>query len=112
MRKKECWMEYSSELLNSDPPLAQVDNIQPELDQLDIDMKDQNEEEIMKCIKQLKNHKAAGYNDITGGMLKSGGEKLEEWITRIYKIERKKNPKTEGKEQLSKCQKKGPYNLL
>ena len=43
-------MEYFSELLNSDPPPAPVDNIQPEWDQLDIDMSDPNEEEIRKCI--------------------------------------------------------------
>ena len=34
----------------------------------------------------VKNHKAAGNNDITGKMLQSGGKKLEAWLTRICKI--------------------------
>ena len=38
-------MECFSEFLNSDPPPALVDNIQPKWDQLDIDMSDPNEEE-------------------------------------------------------------------
>ena len=69
------WMKYFSELSNSPP--APVVNIQPEWDQLDIDMSDPNQEEIRKCIQQLKTHKAAGYDAITGEMLKSGGQKLE-----------------------------------
>ena len=74
-------MEYFSELLNSDQLPAPADNIQPEWDQLDIDMSDPNEEEIRKCRKQLKHHTTAGYDDITGEMLKSGGKELEEWLT-------------------------------
>ena len=74
-------IEYFSELLNSDQLPAPADNIQPEWDQLDIDMSDPNEEEIRKCRKQLKHHKTADYDDITGEMLKSGGKELEEWLT-------------------------------
>ena len=63
------WMEYFSKLLNADPPAVPITNIEPEWDKLDIDMSDPNEEVIKKCIKQLKKHKAAGYDDITGEML-------------------------------------------
>ena len=68
------WMEYFSERLNSDQPVTPITNIQPEWDKLHIEMSDPNEEEIRKCIKQRKTNKAAGYDDITGEMLKSGGK--------------------------------------
>ena len=42
------WMEYFSELLNSNPTPAPVVNIQPKWDLLDIAMSDPNEEEIRK----------------------------------------------------------------
>ena len=48
------WMEYFSELLNAAPPAAPITSIEPEWDKLDIDMSDPNEEQIKKCIKQLK----------------------------------------------------------
>ena len=79
--------------MNSDPPPAPSDNIQPEWYRLDIEMSDPNEEEIRTCIKQLKKHEVAGYDDITVEILESGGQKLEEWLTRICKIV-SKNEKT------------------
>ena len=106
-------MEYFSELLNAHPPATPITNREPEWDKLDIDMSDPNEEEIKKCIKQLKNHKAAGYDDITGEMLKSGGKKLEEWLTRICKIvwKNEKPPEDWKKGVIIKLPKKGDLTI-
>ena len=70
-------MEYFSCPLNSLPPSAPVGSIESEWDKLDTALADPNEEEIRKYIKQFRNHKAGGYDDITGEMLESDGKKLK-----------------------------------
>ena len=67
-------MEYfrPTDPSDADPRTALVGNIQPVLDQLDIDMSCPNGNEMKKCLKHLKHPKAAGYDDISGEMPKSG----------------------------------------
>ena len=70
------------------------------------------EEEIREAIAQLKNNKAPGEDQITGEMLKLGGEPIVQWLTRlacsIWQSE--KIPEDWQKQLVIPLHKKGAYD--
>ena len=77
------WAEHFRELLTVEPPEDVLTNIGTEWEELDIDLSDPTASEVDKAVKRLKNNKAAEYDKITAEMLEAGGDKLQEWLTRV-----------------------------
>ena len=82
-KKLKRWAEYFRELLNIEPSVSPLEDITAEFDDLEIDLSPPTKNEVDRAVRNLKNNKAAGYDKITGEMLKAGGDKLIEWLLRI-----------------------------
>ena len=70
-KKLERWAEHFRELLNVEPPVSPLEDITAEFDELKIDLSPPIINEVHRAVRNLKNNKAAGYDKITGEMLKA-----------------------------------------
>jgi hypothetical protein len=80
----EKWVDYCTDLLNKDTTDELVDNIGVENDIL---LPPPTLEEVKKQIKAIKKNGAPGVDNITGEMIKYGGDELLKYVfALIYKI--------------------------
>ena len=70
-KKLERWAEHFSEILNPLPPSVVLQDVPVEYEELDVKLDPPSREEIARAV-----NRAPGFDDITGEMLKAGGEKL------------------------------------
>ena len=77
------WAEYFEELLNRPAP-ANTPDIPAAEEDLPIDCGKPTREEIRKAIKQLKNDKAAGIDEIPAEALKVDPEMLAEMLYGLF----------------------------
>ena len=69
--KKSRWAENFHETLNRLPPSESFDfSIYEEMEALQIDLREITLEEVKKAIKGMKNHKAAGEDNVAANWLK------------------------------------------
>ena len=79
------WIEHFQSVLNQPEPVMTLDisGEHPQT-QLPVNLSPITEEEVKRAIKQLKNNKAAGQDDIAGELLKKGGVTTVLWMTEIF----------------------------
>ena len=65
------------------PPSVVLQDVPVGYEELDVKLDQPSREEIAQAVNRLKDNKAPGFDDITGEMLKAGGEKLLDWLLRI-----------------------------
>ena len=73
---QERWMEHFEELFNRPPPLNPVENQEIGFNAEDLEPLTRGD--ILAAIKNLKNHKAAGLDNISAELIKYGGPALHE----------------------------------
>ena len=79
---KNRWKEHFEKILNR--PIPERQNITPAETLLDIDTTEIRIEEVQRAIKQTKNHKAAGWDELFPEMFKMDEEILPITITRLF----------------------------
>ena len=71
---QERWMEHFEELFNRPPPQNPVEDLEIEFNGEDLEPL--SREDVLAAIKNLKNHKAAGMDNISAELIKYGGPTL------------------------------------
>ena len=79
------WIEHFQAVLNQPEPVMALDlSKEQQQTPLPVNLSAITEEEVKYAIKQLKNNKAPGHDDITGEMLKKGGTTAALWMTELF----------------------------
>lgn len=106
--QKQRWVEHFEELLNRPPPQIPVD-IQPAESDVPIVCEAPSKEEIHKAVKQLRNGKSTGPDNIPAKTLKADVETSVEMLYPLFKDiwEMEKVPSEWKEGQLIKLPKKG-----
>jgi len=107
--RAERWKEHFHEVLNRDPPEQPPEEDDEEFEELDISTEPPSLLEIQRAVKQLKNGKAPGVDQITSEMLKADVEQTSVELKYLFDIiwERETVPKQWNKGLICKIPKKG-----
>ena len=87
-QQKNGWKEHFEELLNRPTPQDPTD-IAPAESDLPIDIKTPDKNKICKALRQLKNNKAAGPDDIPAEALKADIEATSRMLLPLFKKTRR-----------------------
>ena len=72
---KERWVEHFSELFNSPPPINHLAVREP-IDHVAGEEDPPSREEVRSAIREMKNHKAPGFDMLPAELYKAGGDSL------------------------------------
>ena len=102
------WCEHFRTVLNRPPPEEQADITEAEVD-LAVDISDIREEEVVRAIQHLKNHKAPGMDGIASEMIKAEEIMTPIMFTHLFRSiwHSNRNPADWKKDMIVKVPKKG-----
>ncbi|KAI4901974.1 hypothetical protein NFI96_006075 [Prochilodus magdalenae] len=103
------WKEHFQEILNRDTPEEPPQEEEEEIEELDIQVEAPTIQEIKRAVKDLRNGKASGADQITAEMLKADTEQTSKEMKRIFDLiwEKEKIPTQWTKGLICKIPKKG-----
>ena len=79
------WKEHFNEVLNQQEPDFLLDLSNEDIRAvLNVNMGEISVEEVQKALKNLKNNKAAGIDELQAELLKNGGEILESELVKLF----------------------------